>query len=73
MKGEGAEDDLLARLAADPAFASVAGQIPAMVDPRRFLGRSEAQVAEFLGGEVAEALTRNADVLAAVAREDVRV
>lgn len=73
MKEHGADNDLLERIAADPAFASVKDEIPAMIVPARFTGRSEAQVREFLDGEVAEVLARHADALAASGRDDVRV
>lgn len=70
---EGAENDLLERLAADPAFATVRAEIPAMADPRRFLGRSEQQVREFLDGEVAAALATHADALSSGGADDVKV
>jgi adenylosuccinate lyase len=73
MKEHGADNDLLARIAADPAFATVRDEIPAMMEPSRFTGRSEAQVREFLDGEVAEVLARHADALAASGGDDVRV
>jgi adenylosuccinate lyase len=45
----GGANDLLERLGGDPAFAAVpAGQLRAELDPRRYTGRSEAQVHEFL-------------------------
>ena len=64
MKEEGAESDLLVRIAADPAFAAVRDEIPGLLEPMRHVGRSEAQVREFLDGEVAEALRRHADAVA---------
>jgi adenylosuccinate lyase len=73
MKEEGAENDLLERLTADPAFAKVRDAIPGMADPRRFLGRSEEQVREFLDGEVAAVLARHGDILGAAGSADVRV
>jgi adenylosuccinate lyase len=45
----GAENDLLARLAADPAFADVdADTLRAELDPTRYIGRAPEQVDEFL-------------------------
>ena len=72
VKEEGAESDLLGRIASDPAFAAVHDEIPAMLEPRRFIGRSEEQVREFLDADVADALRRHRDALAAPAGE-VRV
>ncbi len=45
----GAENDLLARLAGDPAFADVdADALRAELDPTRYIGRAPEQVDEFL-------------------------
>jgi adenylosuccinate lyase len=52
VKGEGAENDLLARIAGDPAFAAVKGEIPSLADASRHVGRAPSQVAEFLAAEV---------------------
>jgi adenylosuccinate lyase len=72
VKEEGAESDLIARIAADPAFAAVRGSVTSLLEPRRFLGRSEAQVREFLANDVAPVLDRHKDALAVEAGE-VRV
>ncbi len=54
---EGGENDLLERLAADPAFERLEVEtLRAELDPVRYVGRAPAQVAEFLVGPVAEAL-----------------
>jgi len=50
VKLEGGENDLLARLKADKAFAKV--DIDAELDPARFVGRAPEQVEEFLSSEV---------------------
>jgi adenylosuccinate lyase len=56
---EGAQNDLLARLAADPAFkgADVAG-VAQDLDPRHFVGRAPEQVDEFLHDVVDPLLAR---------------
>ncbi len=46
VKQEGAPNDLLDRLAADPAFAKV--DLDAALDPQKFIGRAPEQVDEFL-------------------------
>lgn len=51
VKSEGLPNDLLERLARDPAFASV--DLGATLDPRQFVGRAPEQVDEFLA-EVVE-------------------
>ncbi len=55
----GAANDLLPRLAADPAFAGVPrAQLEAELDPALYTGRSAEQVAEFLAEFVAPLLER---------------
>jgi adenylosuccinate lyase len=45
----GGPNDLLERLAADPAFAAVdPDRLQAELDPRRYVGRAPEQVAEFV-------------------------
>jgi len=51
VKAEGKPNDLLERLAADPAFAQV--DLSATLDPAQFVGRAPQQVDEFLA-EVVE-------------------
>lgn len=46
---EGASNDLMERLAADPAFAALdRNRLQAELDPARYVGRAPEQVAEFL-------------------------
>ena len=58
MKDEGAEVDLLDRIAADEAFGLSAGELAALVDPARFVGRAPQQVEAFLAREVQPVLDR---------------
>lgn len=54
---EGAANDLIDRLAADPAFAAVDGAaLRAELDPSRYVGRAPEQVNEFLDGTVSPIL-----------------
>ena len=48
VKDEGKENDLLHRLAADPAFLLKEEDIPHYHDPARYIGRAPSQVLEFL-------------------------
>lgn len=50
VKQEGRPNDLMERLAADPAFAKV--DLTAALDPRQFVGRAPEQVDEFIAGVV---------------------
>jgi adenylosuccinate lyase len=56
VKEEGLPNDLLDRLRSDPAFALVAADLDAMLDPAAFVGRAPQQVREFLAEEVEPAL-----------------
>jgi adenylosuccinate lyase len=51
VKNEGRPNDLLARLRADPAFATV--DLDAAMNPAQFVGRAPQQVDEFLEQVVA--------------------
>lgn len=46
VKGEGRANDLLERLAADPAFAAVHGKLESLVEPSLFIGRAPDQVSQ---------------------------
>jgi adenylosuccinate lyase len=48
MKDEGVPNDLLDRLAADPAYPVAIADLRDALDPHRFIGRSAHQVDEFL-------------------------
>ena len=56
VKQEGGRNDLLERLAADPAFAEV--DLKAAVEPVQFIGRAAEQVDEFLTEVIAPILTK---------------
>ncbi len=47
---EGESCDLLARLAAEPAFAMTETEMKAILDPKRYTGRCAVQVEAFLKG-----------------------
>lgn len=58
MKEEGADADLLERIAGDDAFGLGAEDLTEMVDPRRFVGRAPSQVERFLERDVEPILER---------------
>ena len=62
VKEDGCENDLLDRLARDPAFAKV--DIKGETDPRRFVGRAPQQVDEFVKEYVTPIRRRYRKVLA---------
>ena len=65
IKVEGQRNTLRERLAADPAFASVAGRLDRLLDPQRFVGRAPEQVVEFLREDVEPVLERHAALIGA--------
>jgi adenylosuccinate lyase len=70
----GAPNDLLDRLAADPAFAGVpAAALSAELDPSRYTGRAPAQVEEFLREFLAPLLARARPLAAEAGTAEVRV
>jgi adenylosuccinate lyase len=72
VKQEGLDNDLLDRLAADPAFAAVKDRLAELCDPTRFVGRAPQQVEEFLSAEVDPLLEANRSAIEG-RRGDVRV
>jgi adenylosuccinate lyase len=71
MKDEGVANDMLDRLAADPAYPVPIADLRATLDPRRFTGRSAQQVTEFLA-EVVQPLL-DAALTVRATDEEVRV
>ncbi len=62
----GAEaNDLLGRLAADPAFSAVRGELAGLADPARYVGLAPRQVERFLADHVEPALAPYRDRLGA--------
>lgn len=59
--GDG-ENDLLQRIAADARFAAIRGQLSALLEPARFVGRAPQQVDEFLAEVVDPLLQARAGV-----------
>ena len=58
MKEEGADADLLDRIAEDDAFGLSRDELEALADPVRFVGRAPEQVERFLQRDVAPVLKR---------------
>lgn len=71
MKDEGKANDMLQRLAQDPAFPVPSEDLAAVTDPLRFVGRAPQQVDEFLAEVVDPILVAAGE--SAPPREEVRV
>lgn len=71
VKNGAQRNDLLERLASDPAFGVPLADLHSAIDPLRFVGRAPEQVDEFLA-DVVEPLLAGATP-ASAEREDVRV
>jgi adenylosuccinate lyase len=61
VKQEGLDNDLMSRIAADPAFGMDAKALDEVLDPARFTGRSAQITEEFLTWEVEPALAKRTD------------
>ena len=71
MKDDGVANDMLTRLAADPAFGVNIDAVRAAADPHRYIGRSPQQVDDFLAEVIAPLLAQHG--AGAVPTEDDRV
>jgi adenylosuccinate lyase len=69
MKEQGGPNDLLARIAADPAFHLSPAELDATADPARFVGRAPEQVDEFLEAEIGPILASDPAAAQAAAEE----
>jgi adenylosuccinate lyase len=61
VKERGESNDLVERIAGDPAFGMSRDEIDSMLDPARFTGRAAEQVDIFLNGDVEAVLSGAAD------------
>ncbi len=63
IKEEGGENDLLERIASDPAFSNIKERLPRLLEPKNFIGRAPQQVEEFVKGVVEPLLERHKDLI----------
>ena len=71
VKKEGKENDLVDRIAADPAFGMTKEEIEALLEPKNFVGRAPEQTEEFLDEVVQPILDANCDILGMTAEINV--
>ena len=62
IKEEGGENDLLERIAADPAFGVTLEDLESILQPEKYTGRAKEQTEEFLRDVVEPALAKYSDV-----------
>ena len=63
VKEEGGKNDLVERIAADPAFMVTREEIEAILQPEKFIGRSKEQVEEYLADIIMPLLQENKELL----------
>lgn len=63
VKEEGGRNDLIDRIAADPAFGVSREDVQKLLEPKNFIGRSQEQVEEFLGDVIRPLLKENSALL----------
>jgi len=73
VKGEGAPNDLLERIAADPAFRAVHGRLDSLVEPSLFVGRAPEQVDDFIRDHIDPILRRRGEDLTVQSADGVNV
>ena len=71
VKEEGKPNDLIARIADDPAFGMDRNQIEAIMDPRNFTGRSSQQTEEFFTDYIDPILEKEKESLGLTAQINV--
>ncbi len=68
VKQEGKDNDLLDRIAADPAFGLTRQELDAILDPAKYAGRAPSQVEEFILECVKPVLEENRELLGETAQ-----
>ncbi len=63
VKVEGGKNDLLERIAADPAFGMTLPELESVMDPKNFVGRASGQTAEFVEQHIRPILAEKAELL----------
>ena len=63
VKEEGKDNDLLERIANDPAFGMTLDQLKAIMKPENFVGRAPEQTEEYISDFVQPVLDQNKEIL----------
>lgn len=62
VKAEGQKNDLIERIAADPAFNLNIDELRSVLEPKNYVGRAPSQVEEFVNEVVKPILEKNKDI-----------
>ena len=62
VKAEGQKNDLIERIAADPAFNLNIDELRSVLEPKNYVGRAPSQVEEFINEVVKPILEKNNDI-----------
>lgn len=73
VKEEGTQNDLLARIAADPLFSAVHDNLDSLLDPQLFVGRAPQQVIEFLDENITPILNKYQIEITQTTNNDIKV
>ena len=71
VKEDGAENDLLSRIANDPAFGMSMDQLKGLMDAKNFIGCAEMQTEDYITEQVHPVLEENKDVIGITATINV--
>ncbi len=71
VKEEGLDNDLLERIAADPAFGTDLERLQSLMDPANYVGRAPQQTEEFLAEVIRPVLDANKEALGLTAEVNV--
>ena len=63
VKAEGKDNNLIELIKGDPMFAAVHDRLDGILDAKNFIGRSAAQVEEFISEEIDPILDAHKDLL----------
>ncbi len=73
VKAEGKPNDLLERIASDPLFEAVHGNLDKLIDPILFVGRAPEQVDEFIDEEVNPVLEASSYLIDVESRDTINI
>jgi adenylosuccinate lyase len=63
VKGQGGKNDLIDRIANDPAFGMTKDEILSVMKPELYIGRADKQVSKFIEAEIRPILQKNKDLI----------